>query len=85
MLSVTRLGTTIALNLKIAEIKSKIADISNVATKSALNTKATETSAFNRLAKISLDASTKETGKTFPSKSEVANALDVKIEENREK
>ena len=56
-----------------------------MATKSALNTKATETSAFNRLAKISLDASTKETGKTFPSKSQVDNALDIKIEANREK
>ena len=43
MLSITLLINTVTLNKKVREIKNKIPDITNLATKAALNTKAPQT------------------------------------------
>ena len=40
MLSITVLINTVTLNKKVRQIKNKIPDITNLATKAALNTKA---------------------------------------------
>ena len=92
----TDLATNLALNTKATEVESKIPDITNVTTQAALSAKATETEnkipdstcfittpKFNKLTKNSVDARIKEKSKSFASKSQVDNALDVaeKIQE----
>ena len=80
-----------------AEVESKIPDITTLATKAALNRKATEienkipgttafftTPEFNTLAKISSDARMEKAMKSLASKSQVGNALDI-ADKSREK
>ena len=81
---------TITLNAKIIEIENKIPNTTNLATKAALNTKAKEienkmpdtshfinAQEFYKLTKISFDVRMKEAEKSFASKTEVDNALDL--------
>ena len=76
-------------NTKATEVEGKIPGITNQVAKAALNEKATEinskipdstgfitTPEFNRLAKISFDARTKEVAKNLASKVQVDNTLD---------
>ena len=79
-------------------MESKLPDITNLATKVALNTKSTEivdkilnttgfivTPEFNRLSKISFDARIKEAVKILASKSQTNDALDIASRQEREK
>ena len=73
--------------LGIRQTLKKIPETTNLATKAALNTKATETENkisdttgfidFNRLAKISFDAKLKKYEKSLASKSPGHTALDI--------
>ena len=80
-----------------SEIEVKIPDTTNLITKTALNSKATETEyeipsttrlfstlEFNRLAKIGLDSKIKGAKKNLVGKSKVDTALDI-ADENKEK
>ena len=79
-------------------MKSKLPDITNLATKVALNIKSTEivdkilnttgftvTPEFNRLSKISFDARIKKAVKILASKSQANDALDIASRQEREK
>ena len=86
-----------ALNTEVAEVESRMPDITTLATKAALNRKATyienkipdttdfiTTPEFNTLAKISSDARMQKAAKSLASKSQVDSALDI-ADKSREK
>ena len=95
---ITNLRIKAALNTKVGQLDNEIPNIANLATKVALNTNATEienkipdTTNFitspelNKLIKIGFEPKTKETAKSFASKSQVDDALDIayKIREKK--
>ena len=78
------------------EVKSKIPDITNLATEAALDAKVADskqnmwfrrfftTSKFNRLTKINYWCKTERGGKGFANKSEVGTGFDI-VDKNRKK
>ena len=94
---ITNLATNAALITKAAKVESNIPEITNLPNKAALNTKAAEIKSkmlvtagfttmpeFYRLTKINFGERIKKAGKSFASKSQVDNTLDI-TDKNRKK